>query len=158
MLNSFIVEAEEDKHLDGQHAVEEAMSTSSHITLRRSFLIFVARHKAAALMRNCPKCKKAFIKEGGVRIPAVLTNAPRITNIHTIFANQCNKMTCPYCGTHSCYTCRKQITGYDHFDLVRRACSFYQVVQPLIRFLCPSLLSEALEPWRTCRGWQVPNS
>ncbi|PIL26358.1 hypothetical protein GSI_12114 [Ganoderma sinense ZZ0214-1] len=46
-----------------------------------------------ALMRNCPKCQKAFIKEMG-----------------------CNKMTCPNCGTLSCYVCRKVINGYDHFN------------------------------------------
>jgi len=46
-----------------------------------------------ALMRNCPKCQKAFIKEHG-----------------------CNKMTCPNCRTTSCYICRKVINGYEHFD------------------------------------------
>ncbi|KAH7887197.1 hypothetical protein F5I97DRAFT_1873899 [Phlebopus sp. FC_14] len=66
-------EVEEDKHLDAQHVVEEAMTR--------------------ALMRNCPKCKKAFIKEMG-----------------------CNKMTCPNCHTVSCYICRKIINGYDHFS------------------------------------------
>lgn len=66
-------EADKEKHLDGQHAIEEAMT--------------------AALMRNCPKCQKAFIKDAG-----------------------CNKMTCPNCGTLSCYTCRKAIQGYDHFQ------------------------------------------
>ncbi|KAG6331024.1 hypothetical protein ID866_8063 [Astraeus odoratus] len=68
-------EAQEEKHLDAQHVVEEAMTR--------------------ALMRNCPKCQKAFIKELG-----------------------CNKMTCPNCRTHSCYVCRKVINGYDHFDRV----------------------------------------
>ncbi|RDB23527.1 hypothetical protein Hypma_009216 [Hypsizygus marmoreus] len=68
-------EMEEDKHLDGQHAVEEAMTR--------------------ALMRNCPKCKKPFIKEAG-----------------------CNKMTCPNCSTLSCYVCRQVVTGYDHFNQV----------------------------------------
>ncbi|KAF8196178.1 hypothetical protein BJ912DRAFT_1141053 [Pholiota molesta] len=66
-------EMEADKHLDGRHAIEEAMTR--------------------ALMRNCPKCKKAFIKELG-----------------------CNKMTCPNCRTLSCYICRKAITGYEHFN------------------------------------------
>lgn len=64
---------EEDKHLNARHTVEEAMT--------------------AALMRNCPKCNKAFIKEMG-----------------------CNKMTCPDCRTISCYTCREVIRGYDHFS------------------------------------------
>ncbi|KAG1729566.1 hypothetical protein EDB19DRAFT_115472 [Suillus lakei] len=63
---------ESDKHLDVQHIVEEAMTR--------------------ALMRNCPKCQKAFIKEHG-----------------------CNKMTCPNCRTVSCYICRKVINGYEHF-------------------------------------------
>ncbi|KAH9481344.1 E3 ubiquitin-protein ligase RNF216 [Psilocybe cubensis] len=66
-------EAEEDKVLDGRHAIEEAMTR--------------------ALMRNCPKCNKAFVKETG-----------------------CNKMTCPHCRTLSCYVCRKVIDGYQHFD------------------------------------------
>ncbi|KAF9443736.1 hypothetical protein P691DRAFT_764001 [Macrolepiota fuliginosa MF-IS2] len=66
-------EVEEDKKLDARHLVEEAMTQ--------------------ALMRNCPKCKKAFIKESG-----------------------CNKMACPNCRTLSCYICRKVIVGYDHFN------------------------------------------
>ncbi|KAL5525503.1 hypothetical protein ACEPAG_6839 [Sanghuangporus baumii] len=66
-------EAEEDTGLNARHKVEEAMTE--------------------ALMRNCPRCKKAFIKESG-----------------------CNKMTCPNCRTLSCYICRQIIKGYDHFD------------------------------------------
>ncbi|KAI0640872.1 hypothetical protein C8Q79DRAFT_1014714 [Trametes meyenii] len=65
-------EVADDKKLDVRHAIEEAMTQ--------------------ALMRNCPKCKKAFIKEAG-----------------------CNKMSCPNCMALSCYVCRKLITGYDHF-------------------------------------------
>ncbi|KAG2352593.1 hypothetical protein BDR07DRAFT_1313156 [Suillus spraguei] len=65
-------EVESDRHLDVQHIVEEAMTR--------------------ALMRNCPKCQKAFIKEHG-----------------------CNKMTCPNCRTVSCYVCREVINGYEHF-------------------------------------------
>ncbi|OAX33874.1 hypothetical protein K503DRAFT_775130 [Rhizopogon vinicolor AM-OR11-026] len=65
-------EVETDKELDIEHTVEEAMSR--------------------ALMRNCPKCQKAFIKEHG-----------------------CNSMTCPNCRTLSCYVCREVIDGYDHF-------------------------------------------
>ncbi|KAH8993255.1 hypothetical protein EDB86DRAFT_2929485 [Lactarius hatsudake] len=66
-------EAEEDTKLDGKHAVEEAMTR--------------------ALMRNCPKCQKAFVKEYG-----------------------CNKITCTFCHTISCYICRSIIRGYEHFD------------------------------------------
>ncbi|KAK7466958.1 hypothetical protein VKT23_004022 [Stygiomarasmius scandens] len=66
-------EMEEDRLLDGRHAIEEAMTR--------------------ALMRNCPNCGKAFVKEDG-----------------------CNKMTCPNCRTLSCYVCRKVIKGYDHFS------------------------------------------
>ncbi|KAI0365836.1 hypothetical protein BV20DRAFT_1056111 [Pilatotrama ljubarskyi] len=65
-------EVAEDKKLDIRHAIEEAMTR--------------------ALMRNCPKCQKAFVKEMG-----------------------CNKMRCPDCGSLSCYVCRKLITGYEHF-------------------------------------------
>ncbi|KAF5376136.1 hypothetical protein D9615_007703 [Tricholomella constricta] len=59
----------------GKHHVDEAMS--------------------GALVRQCPGCKKPFIKETG-----------------------CNKMKCPSanCGTYSCYICRQIIKGYDHFD------------------------------------------
>ncbi|KAG8984634.1 hypothetical protein FRB90_005194, partial [Tulasnella sp. 427] len=66
-------EVVDDKNLDARHAVEEAMTE--------------------ALMRKCPKCSKAFIKENG-----------------------CNKMRCPYCQTMSCYVCRQVINGYDHFN------------------------------------------
>ncbi|KAI6029931.1 hypothetical protein PISMIDRAFT_681658 [Pisolithus microcarpus 441] len=63
----------EDRRLHIHHYVEEAMTR--------------------ALMRNCPNCHIAFIKEQG-----------------------CNKMVCPYCCTVSCYTCRQIIDGYEHFD------------------------------------------
>lgn len=66
-------EVDEDKKIDARHVVEEAMTN--------------------ALLRNCPKCNKVFIKESG-----------------------CNKMTCPNCKTLSCYVCRAVITGYDHFN------------------------------------------
>ncbi|GJE95558.1 hypothetical protein PsYK624_117440 [Phanerochaete sordida] len=66
-------EAAQDKKLDARHAIEEAMT--------------------AALMRNCPSCKKSFIKEAG-----------------------CNKMVCPNCRTMSCYICRQIIHGYEHFN------------------------------------------
>lgn len=69
-------EMEESKKLDGQHAIEEAMTR--------------------ALMRNCPQCQKAFVKEYG-----------------------CNKMMCTYCHTMSCYVCRSVIHGYEHFDQSR---------------------------------------
>ncbi|KAG9031372.1 hypothetical protein FRB95_002803 [Tulasnella sp. JGI-2019a] len=66
-------EMEGDRKLDARHAVEEAMT--------------------AALMRKCPKCSKAFVKEHG-----------------------CNKMTCPHCSQLSCYICKQAISGYDHFN------------------------------------------
>ncbi|KAJ3717653.1 hypothetical protein DFJ43DRAFT_789592 [Lentinula guzmanii] len=66
-------ESEVDKVLDGRHVIEEAMTR--------------------ALMRNCPNCNKAFVKEEG-----------------------CNKMTCPHCHTLSCYVCRQPVLGYDHFS------------------------------------------
>jgi hypothetical protein len=51
------VEMEEDKHLDGRHAIEEAMSAYlSYPVLTTADLGF--QHAARALMRNCPKCKK----------------------------------------------------------------------------------------------------
>lgn len=46
---------EEDKKLDGQHAIEEAMSMYSfEFVLCLAHLSTLAR----ALMRNCPKCNK----------------------------------------------------------------------------------------------------
>lgn len=45
-----------------------------------------------AVIRNCPNCKKPFMKDRG-----------------------CNKMTCPCCGTISCYICRQRIKDYSHF-------------------------------------------
>ncbi|ESK93036.1 ring finger [Moniliophthora roreri MCA 2997] len=67
-------EMEEDRVLDGRHTIEEAMTR--------------------ALMRNCPKCGKGFVKEDG-----------------------CNKMTCPNCYSLVCYVCRQLIPeGYAHFD------------------------------------------
>ncbi|KAJ3522269.1 hypothetical protein NMY22_g11965 [Coprinellus aureogranulatus] len=57
-----------------EHAVQEAMSE--------------------ALMRRCPGCDRATVKETG-----------------------CNRIVCPDCDTHFCYTCRNDISdeGYDHF-------------------------------------------
>ncbi|GMK58158.1 hypothetical protein CspeluHIS016_0501900 [Cutaneotrichosporon spelunceum] len=67
-------EVEEDFKLNKRHAIEEAMS--------------------AALMRRCPKCDKAYLKESG-----------------------CNKITCQSCRTVSCYICQKAIPeDYAHFD------------------------------------------
>ncbi|KAJ3539123.1 hypothetical protein NMY22_g4877 [Coprinellus aureogranulatus] len=56
--------------------------------------LVVEEAMSKALVRNCPKCSKGFVKEGG-----------------------CNKMTCPSCGTVSCYLCRQIIkNGYQHFS------------------------------------------
>ncbi|KAJ3528920.1 hypothetical protein NMY22_g9211 [Coprinellus aureogranulatus] len=56
--------------------------------------LVVEEAMSKALVRNCPKCGNAFVKTGG-----------------------CNKMTCPSCGTASCYLCRQIITdGYKHFS------------------------------------------
>ncbi|KAI6108854.1 hypothetical protein EV401DRAFT_400618 [Pisolithus croceorrhizus] len=67
----------EDWCLYMRHHVEEAMTR--------------------ALVRNCPKCQTAFIKEQG-----------------------CNKMVCPYCCAVSCYTCHQIIDGYEHFNRSRQ--------------------------------------
>ncbi|KAF8956902.1 hypothetical protein BDZ97DRAFT_144963 [Flammula alnicola] len=85
------MEAEhDDLLLNGRHAIEEAMTR--------------------ALMRNCPKCSKAFIKESG-----------------------CNKMTCPKCGTQSRYVCRQVVkNNYDHFDQMtasRQKCLLFDKVE-----------------------------
>lgn len=57
-------EAEEDKGLDGRHAIEEAMCMLNRFLLFGFNLCFSVL--ARALMRNCPKCHKAFIKDAGV--------------------------------------------------------------------------------------------
>ncbi|KAJ3874538.1 hypothetical protein F5051DRAFT_335588, partial [Lentinula edodes] len=43
---------------------------------------------------NCPRCDK-----GGES------------------SSSCNKMTCPFCRTMSCYVCRKEVTSYEHFNV-----------------------------------------
>lgn len=53
---------------------------------------FIENRISEAVMRKCHKCGKSFVKEIG-----------------------CNKMTC-ICGATSCYACKKQNIGYDHFN------------------------------------------
>jgi TRIAD3 protein (E3 ubiquitin-protein ligase RNF216) len=77
---------EVDSVLDGRHAVEEAMSNLvPFVVLFRHMLIGIT---GQALFRNCPRCQKAFIKDGG-----------------------CNHMTCP-CGVTSCYICRQPMSNH----------------------------------------------
>ena len=47
-----------------------------------------------AVIRRCPRCKSRFVKQDG-----------------------CNRMTCATsgCGTLSCYLCKDEIAGYEHF-------------------------------------------
>ncbi|KIR76730.1 E3 ubiquitin-protein ligase RNF216 [Cryptococcus gattii EJB2] len=73
-------EMDKERTLNRRHAVEDAMS--------------------AALIRNCPKCTKPFVKDSG-----------------------CNKIICTTCRTMSCYVCRKIITGYEHFDRQTSNCT-----------------------------------
>ncbi|KAF4521015.1 hypothetical protein B566_EDAN002510, partial [Ephemera danica] len=53
---------------------------------------FLEDRMTEALVRECWKCHKKFVKLDG-----------------------CNKMTCS-CGAKMCYLCRQPITGYDHFS------------------------------------------
>lgn len=46
-----------------------------------------------ALLRKCPKCQTAILKEYG-----------------------CNKMTCTTCRTLFCFVCKVAIAGYQHFQ------------------------------------------
>ena len=61
-----------DTALTQRHTIEEAMT--------------------AAIVRNCNRCKKPFIKDYG-----------------------CNKMTCPSCNNLQCYVCSQTVTDYSHF-------------------------------------------
>lgn len=54
-------EAAEDKVLDVQHAVEEAMSSPFSFWGATQMLIETAS-LAKALVRNCPKCQRQFLK------------------------------------------------------------------------------------------------
>ncbi|TEB24750.1 hypothetical protein FA13DRAFT_1610668, partial [Coprinellus micaceus] len=46
-----------------------------------------------AVIRTCPNCPQvSFVKEEG-----------------------CNKVVCPQCRSFSCYSCKAQISGYEHF-------------------------------------------
>ncbi|KAK7077921.1 hypothetical protein SK128_020266, partial [Halocaridina rubra] len=53
---------------------------------------FLENKMTEAMVRECWKCKKRFIKQDG-----------------------CNKMLCS-CGAMMCYICKKAIRGYDHFE------------------------------------------
>ncbi|CAH7681841.1 hypothetical protein PPACK8108_LOCUS14499 [Phakopsora pachyrhizi] len=71
----------------------------------------VAEAMTSALIRNCPKCKKGFIKETG-----------------------CNRITCPKCATVSCYICQKVIGGYTHFS---NKANNIQVTSTGSKAMCP---------------------
>ncbi|EJD46990.1 hypothetical protein AURDEDRAFT_102856 [Auricularia subglabra TFB-10046 SS5] len=71
-------------------------STASHNCAedeKEKLRLFVEQAMAEAVKRTCPKCRCAFVKDGG-----------------------CNKMTCP-CGYKMCYLCRANLAeeGYKHF-------------------------------------------
>lgn len=74
-----------DAALEQRHKIEEAMT--------------------AALVRNCTRCKKPFIKDYG-----------------------CNKMTCPSCGNLQCYVCSESVTDYNHFHK-RGGCPLHDNVE-----------------------------
>ncbi|KAI5193988.1 hypothetical protein AUEXF2481DRAFT_215998 [Aureobasidium subglaciale EXF-2481] len=71
---------------------ENQRKRSKDAALTHRHKIEEARSKA--LIRNCNKCKRSFIKSEG-----------------------CNKMTCPTCGNLQCYLCGKDVTAnYAHFQ------------------------------------------
>ncbi|CAK5264611.1 unnamed protein product [Mycena citricolor] len=97
-------EVQDDKKLDARHEIEEAMTR--------------------ALMRNCPRCNKGARSPGSSAVQSLIRcsvcQRPRSKHLSRYLLKrldllQCNKMTCPFCHTKSCYLCRKVITGYDHF-------------------------------------------
>ncbi|XP_057365982.1 E3 ubiquitin-protein ligase RNF216-like [Daphnia carinata] len=72
---------------------------SNHLPLRceefamkQRLTHYVETKMTEALVRQCPSCKKNFVKADG-----------------------CNKMVCP-CGAIMCYICRQQIKDYNHFS------------------------------------------
>ncbi|KAG9655159.1 hypothetical protein KCU64_g6732, partial [Aureobasidium melanogenum] len=59
--------------------------------------------RSKALIRNCNKCKQAFIKSDG-----------------------CNKMTCSQCGNLQCYLCGVDVTAnYAHFNAPGSKCPVF---------------------------------
>ncbi|XP_018027113.2 E3 ubiquitin-protein ligase RNF216 isoform X2 [Hyalella azteca] len=66
----------------------EEIETKAQLSART----YLENQMTEAMVRECYKCGKRFIKEEG-----------------------CNKMQC-LCGAKMCYVCKKPITGYDHFD------------------------------------------
>ncbi|KAH0329557.1 hypothetical protein KCU74_g5602, partial [Aureobasidium melanogenum] len=59
--------------------------------------------RSKALIRNCNKCKQAFIKSDG-----------------------CNKMTCSQCGNLQCYLCGVNVTAnYAHFNAPGSKCPVF---------------------------------
>ncbi|KAL6310234.1 hypothetical protein BKA93DRAFT_2861 [Sparassis latifolia] len=69
--------------------IEAAQATQTKLDVRHH----IEEAMSQALIRTCPNCGKTFVKQSG-----------------------CNNMKCPKCYTYSCYVCRQQIDGYDHFD------------------------------------------
>lgn len=66
----------------------------------------------------------AFIKDAGVS--SLSTRADRFNCVNMCFV-QCNKMTCPYCHTLSCYVCRQVVTGYEHFHVRYSFCPLFSI-------------------------------
>ncbi|KAJ1545421.1 hypothetical protein HK096_006424 [Nowakowskiella sp. JEL0078] len=62
--------------------------------MANSAIHIVAEAQTAALLRNCPSCRKPSFKIDG-----------------------CNKITC-VCGKYFCYVCRKAIDDYSHFGTI----------------------------------------
>ena len=72
---------EEDKLLDGRHAIEEAMSAFFHVlSLIRLYSIFKFM-LARALMRNCPKCQKG----PSVSSPIFLPSLRKLTYWYSVY-------------------------------------------------------------------------
>ena len=76
----------EDKHLDGQHAVEEAMSTS-HLEFMFQYLSLLV---AKALMRNCPKCQKGTQYFIQLYIPSLKRDLQRLSRT-VVYVSQCRR-------------------------------------------------------------------
>ena len=86
---------------------------------------------AAVVIRRCPTCKAKFVKDVG-----------------------CNRMTCvtPGCGTMSCYLCKKQVAGYDHFCGHAQPCQNRNCKKECLLWTSEAVMEEIEKEWKLKAG------